>query len=486
VALQTTREHWASEGPFEAYELRGPVLREVPEAFVKAAEWRVHNGIERYHAKSNAPEESSSERWYPVEFNFEHLCWVEIRWIENLEVGGTWEAFRIAGEDLGLDITPQDAEDQDRLDRARRIRSTVDETPTTRTSTPSVASEASAIQVRSPAPQRGSDQIIALQLAESLHIQEPIMSRTMTMEPTAGTIDPHTGHMEMPMNPDDVVLYRAIGPDQPDPPTARERRASPRIPFGWPRGGQGPGGGPFGGPPGGGGGPPAGMPMPMPQAPQPGGHHGDKLVGNPPIIFTGDRSKAEQFITQWQLYEGVNITSTLMHNPYQRAMFFLTYIQGNLVNEWVKGVNAWLRTQVTTQGWATTDKRLWNGVIGAFNRQYADVLEQEKAQAELGRGLRMQNGDLDGLITRFEQLVRHANYDVNQPLVLRIFTDALPHAMYEYIFKNIQPRDYEGWHEVSIQQQKVFVHMKSRLEQFNPRKNASTSFNNWKGNTNAN
>jgi hypothetical protein len=46
------------------------------------------------------------------------------------------------------------------------------------------------------------------------------MSRTMTMEPAAGTINPHTGHMEMPMNPDDVALYRAIGPDQPDPPTS--------------------------------------------------------------------------------------------------------------------------------------------------------------------------------------------------------------------------------------------------------------------------
>jgi hypothetical protein len=135
-----------------------------------------------------------------------------------------------------------------------------------------------------------------------------------------------------------------------------------------------------------------------------------------------------------------------------------------------------------TQGWPTTDERLWNGVIGAFNRQYADVLEQEKAQADLGRGLRMQNGDLDGLITRFEQLVRHANYDVNQPLVLQIFTDALPHAMYEYIFKNIQPWDYEGWCEASIQQQKVFVHMKSQLEQFNPKKNASTGFSNWKAN----
>jgi hypothetical protein len=60
------------------------------------------------------------------------------------------------------------------------------------TSTPSMASEASAIQVRSPAPQRGSDQIIALQLAESLHIQEPVMSRMMTMEACQQAQSTHT------------------------------------------------------------------------------------------------------------------------------------------------------------------------------------------------------------------------------------------------------------------------------------------------------
>jgi hypothetical protein len=68
MVLQTTRERWASEGPFEAYDLQGPVQRDIPESFVKAAEWRVHNGIEQYHAKSNAPEESSSECWYPEPF----------------------------------------------------------------------------------------------------------------------------------------------------------------------------------------------------------------------------------------------------------------------------------------------------------------------------------------------------------------------------------------------------------------------------------
>jgi hypothetical protein len=60
VALQqTTRELWAAEGPFEAYELQGPVQKDIPELFIKGAEWRVVNGIEQYHAKSNAPEESA-------------------------------------------------------------------------------------------------------------------------------------------------------------------------------------------------------------------------------------------------------------------------------------------------------------------------------------------------------------------------------------------------------------------------------------------
>jgi hypothetical protein len=54
--------------------------------------------------------------------------------------------------------------------------------------------------------------------------------------------------------------------------------------------------------------------------------------------------------------------------------------------------------------------------------------------------------------------------------------------MYEYIFKNIQPRDYEGWHEALIQQQKVFVHMKSRLEQFKPKGNMPMGVNTWKAN----
>jgi hypothetical protein len=307
------------------------------------------------------------------------------------------------------------------------------------------------------------------------------MSNTLTMEVPAGTINPVTGHVDA----DDAALFRAIGPDQPDPPSISGTERTTHVPFGWirPQGGGMPeprryiyGGGPpppRGGPPGGPFGPPGGgPPMPIPPAPViGGGGRNDKLVGNTPLIFKGERSKAEEFITQWQLYEGVNITNDLMRNAYQRAMLFLTYIQGPIVNEWVKGVNAWLRGQIINQRWAPTDERLWAEVFDSFNRQFANVMEQEDAQAALAKGLQLEKGDLDKLITEFEQLVRHAGYDINQDLVLRIFTSALPNTMYEYILRTLpQPATYEQWRSAAIDQQRVYVHMRNRADRFKTKK----------------
>jgi hypothetical protein len=48
------------------------------------------------------------------------------------------------------------------------------------------------------------------------------------------------------------------------------------------------------------------------------------------------------------------------------------------------------------------------------------MMEQEDAQATLAKGLQLEKGDLDKLITEFEQLVCHAGYDINQDLVLQI------------------------------------------------------------------
>jgi hypothetical protein len=480
VALQqTTRELWAQQGPFEHYTIHGVPQQNIPDIYIKGAVWNAQSDPPRYVAQSSAPEESGTGTWFPVDFNEEHVCWVEVRLQEPAGSESYWQAFRIAGQDLGLDITQGDVEAHLQTTTLNSYRESVASSHSSRASTPSVPS----IILPRPSPyQPGSrDQEIAHTLAESLNINEP-MSNTLTMEVPAGTINPVTGHVDA----DDAALFRAIGPDQPDPPSVSGTERTTHIPFGWirPQGGGMPeprryiyGGGPppppRGGPPGGPFGPPGGgPPMPIPPAPVVGGGgRNDKLVGNTPLIFKGERHRAEEFITQWQLYEGVNITNDLMRNAYQRAMLFLTYIQGPIVNEWVKGVNAWLRGQIINQRWAPTDERLWAEVFDSFNRQFANVMEQEDAQAALAKGLQLEKGDLDKLITEFEQLVRHAGYDINQDLVLRIFTSALPNTMYEYILRTLQqPATYEQWRSAAIDQQRVYVHMRNRADRFKTKK----------------
>jgi hypothetical protein len=93
-------------------------------------------------------------------------------------------------------------------------------------------------------------------------------------------------------------------------------------------------------------------------------------------------------------------------------------------------------------------------------------MEQENAQAKLAGGLKLERGDLDALIMEFEQLVHHAGYDINQELVLCVFTSALPDAMYAHIMRGPKPQSYEDWRHTAIEQQKLYTHMKNRVDRF--------------------
>jgi hypothetical protein len=113
---QSTRQIWAATGPFEQYPINRQLQRNVPSAFLKEAVWQVVNGVEHYYAKSHAPEKSGLSNWYPVEFNFKQVCWVEVCWVEPAAGEGYWQAFCIAGEDLYLDISTAELAEQDHIE----------------------------------------------------------------------------------------------------------------------------------------------------------------------------------------------------------------------------------------------------------------------------------------------------------------------------------------------------------------------------------
>ena len=130
-----------------------------------------------------------------------------------------------------------------------------------------------------------------------------------------------------------------------------------------------------GGPPGGGN-PPGGEDANQLNIPCP----WDCFIGKEPQVFTGDRTKADEFFTQWNLFIGVNFNNPTMTNTFSRAMLFLTYLQGPHVNEWVLAQHQWLVNEVTNNGIHPADINFWTTIERAFRRNFADMLEQEHTQ----------------------------------------------------------------------------------------------------------
>jgi hypothetical protein len=108
-----------------------------------------------------------------------------------------------------------------------------------------------------------------------------------------------------------------------------------------------------------------------------------KFLSSEPESFTGDRTKVESFLTQWELYCGVNANNAAMQNQYQKTMLFLTYIKGDLVRTWVLAASHWLGQEVAVFHVDQYNPYLWESIEGAFRRQFADTLEKERAQTKL-------------------------------------------------------------------------------------------------------
>jgi hypothetical protein len=53
------------------------------------------------------------------------------------------------------------------------------------------------------------------------------------------------------------------------------------------------------------------------------------------MLFDGDRSKTDHFITQFHVFCIINNTHAVISNPMQKVVLALTYIRGPKVDDWV-------------------------------------------------------------------------------------------------------------------------------------------------------
>ena len=60
------------------------------------------------------------------------------------------------------------------------------------------------------------------------------------------------------------------------------------------------------------------------------------MKGNPPTIFTGDRSKSDNFLREFKIYHMANSQNNSMLVPLDRIGLAISFIRGPMVNDWVE------------------------------------------------------------------------------------------------------------------------------------------------------
>jgi hypothetical protein len=127
----------------------------------------------------------------------------------------------------------------------------------------------------------------------------------------------------------------------------------------------------------------------------------------------------------------LNHDTAVMCLPFTRAMLFLSFIKGPAVHEWNMLQVNWLMTRART-GALPTEEFLYDTIEAVFRSAFTDTMSVQRVKAEFHL-ISMEHGDLDGYISKFEQLARQASYDLNSSLVLDRFGSKLIPGLYAAI-----------------------------------------------------
>ena len=115
------------------------------------------------------------------------------------------------------------------------------------------------------------------------------------------------------------------------------------------------------------------------------------------------------------------------------------------------------------------EEHLCDTVMDSFNTAFMDTMSMQKAKAEF-RSLKMEKGELDTYIAKFERLARLAGYNLQDQMVLDRFGSGLNPGLFTSIINNTNPRTWLDWTRVAqkYQQKYLFLHSALGLKTGNP------------------
>jgi hypothetical protein len=217
-------------------------------------------------------------------------------------------------------------------------------------------------------------------------------------------------------------------------------------------------------------------------APAPAQGNGGKPTGNPPTLFTGDRTKAKTFVREFNIYAGLNEGTDIMSNPLRKTLLALSYIRGEKVDDWVDVIHNWIAEQSAPDDPNTnhvqlpsTSNNYWLHYTTKFNQAFADSAEKQNAIALL-KNLRMEGRDLDSYLAKFRTYAAKAGYGLSEEGTLDTLRAGLPDELGKEIIKRHNPQTWDDWVAAAHTEHDVWLRLKMLYPSWKSSKDSRTRF----------
>ena len=90
-----------------------------------------------------------------------------------------------------------------------------------------------------------------------------------------------------------------------------------------------------------------------------------------------------RFLQQFQLFTRINDGAAIARDPWRKALYFLSLVEGPKVEGWVDRNSDWLMRVERDPGILPPDKDEWEVIEDDFKRSFIDSSGPERAHCEL-------------------------------------------------------------------------------------------------------
>jgi hypothetical protein len=140
----------------------------------------------------------------------------------------------------------------------------------------------------------------------------------------------------------------------------------------------------------------------------------------------------------------MNCWATIAQDPYMKAAFFLSLMDGPKVEGWTQCTYDWLDQVKTDPSLLPFKMNAWQALEADFKQYFIDYAEHEWAQDEL-RKLKMKDSNVDEYIATFQLLGHHAGMNLDNPSTLQLFAWGLPKSLTDSCIDIDSPKNFEQW-----------------------------------------